>query len=122
MEQPSVSYFSPFKEDQLEKYYDDLRATHTRINLYQESNVDEEDEVSSFSDEIEEVMEKFMQAINSIGSSGGLAEMIKSCFDAYRKALGGGKTAGKFCRKWEQILSKKVGVLEVINLPCVGSS
>ena len=83
--------------------------------------MDEDYEVSSFSDEIEEVMEKFMQAINSIGSSGGLDETIKSCFDAYRKALGGGKRAGKFCRKWEQIISKKVGVLELINPPCVGS-
>ena len=84
--------------------------------------MDEDDEVSSFSDRIEEVMEKFMEAIHSIGSSGGLDEMIKSCFDAYQKALGGGKTAGKFCRKWEQIISKKVGVLELINPPCVGAS
>ena len=84
--------------------------------------MDEDDEVSSFSDEIEEVMEKFMEAINLIGSSGGLDEMIKSCFDAYHKALGGGKRAGKFCKKWEQIISKKVGVLELITQPFVGSS
>ena len=84
--------------------------------------MDEDEEVSSFSDEIEEVMEKFMEAITLMGSSGGSNEMIKSCFDAYHKALGGRKRAGKFCRKWEQILSKKVGVLELINLPCVGSS
>lgn len=84
--------------------------------------MDEDDEVSSFSDEIDEVIEKFMQAITLIGSSGCLDEMIKSCFDAYRKALGGGNRAGKFCRKWEQIISKKVGVLELITLPCVGSS
>ncbi|XP_074611611.1 uncharacterized protein LOC141866092 isoform X2 [Acropora palmata] len=107
IEGPSVSYLPPFKEDQLEQYFDDLRAAQTRINLYQESNVDEDDEVLSFSDEIEEVMEKFMQAIHSIGSSGGLDEMMKSCFDAYHKALGGRKRAGKFCRKWEQIISKK---------------
>ena len=84
--------------------------------------MDEDDEVSSFSDEIEEVMEKFMHAINMIGSSGSLDEMIKSCFDAYHKALDGRKGLGKFCRKWKQIISKKVGVLELINLPCVGSS
>ena len=84
--------------------------------------MDEDEEVSSFSDKIEDVMEKFMQAITLMGSSGGLDEIIKSCFDAYREALGGVKRAGKFCRKWEQILSKKVGVLELINLPCVGSS
>ena len=108
--------------DQLEQYYDDLRAAQTQINLYQESNVDEDYEVSSFSKEIHAVMRKFVKAITLIGSSGGLDEMINSCFDAYRKALGGGKRAGKFCRKWEQILSKKVGVLELINLPCVGSS
>ena len=83
--------------------------------------MDEDYEVSSFSDEIEEVMEKFMEAINLIGSSGGLDEMIKSCFDAYHKALGGGKRAGKFCKKWEQIISKKVGVLELINQSFVGS-
>ena len=105
----------------MEQYFDDLRAAQTRINLYEESNVDEDEEVSSFSDGIEEVMEKFMQAINSIGSSGGLDEMMKSCFDAYHKALGGGRRVGKFCRKWEQIISKKVGVLELINPPCVGS-
>ena len=58
-------------------------------------------------------MEKFMEAITLIGSSGGLDEMIKSCFDAYRKALGRGNRAGKFCRKWEQIISKKVGVLSL---------
>ena len=67
-------------------------------------------------------MKKFVQTITLIGSSGGLDEMIESCFDAYRKALDGGSTAGKFCRKWEQIISKKVGVLELTNLPCVGSS
>ena len=83
--------------------------------------MDEDDEMSSFSDEIEEVMEKFMEAINLIGSSGGLDETIKSCLDAYYKALGGGRRAGKFCKKWEQIISKKVGVLELINPPCVGS-
>ncbi|XP_015757054.1 PREDICTED: uncharacterized protein LOC107336495 [Acropora digitifera] len=119
-EGPSVSNIPPFKEDQLEQYYDDLRAAQTRINLYQESNVVEDDEVSSFSDEIEEVMEKFMEAINSIGSSGGLDEMMKSCFDAYRKALGGGKTAGKFCRKWEQIISKKKPIPPTTNITLPG--
>ncbi|XP_015749215.1 PREDICTED: uncharacterized protein LOC107328988 [Acropora digitifera] len=65
-------------------------------------------------------MEKFMQAINLIGSSGGLAEMIKSCFDAYRKALGGGKTAGKFCRKWEQIITKKKPIPPTTNIMLPG--
>ncbi|XP_015769282.1 PREDICTED: uncharacterized protein LOC107347823 [Acropora digitifera] len=116
IEGPSISYLLPLKEDQLEQYYDDLRAAQTRLNLYQESNVDEDDEVSSFSDGIEEVIEKFMQAINSIGSSGGLDEMIKSCFDAYHKALGGGKRAGKFCRKWEQIISKKKPIPPTTNI------
>ena len=83
--------------------------------------MDEDDEVSSFSDEINAVMKKFVEAIRFIGSSGGLDEIIESCFDAYRKALGKGNTAGKFCRKWEQIISNKVGVLELINLPCVGT-
>lgn len=106
-EGPSVSNILPFKEDQLEQCYDDLCEAQTRINLYQESNLDEDDEVSSFSDEIEEVMEKFMHAINMIGSSGSLDEMIKSCFDAYHKALDGRKGLGKFCRKWKQIISKK---------------
>jgi len=84
--------------------------------------VDEDDKVSSLLDESHAVMKKFVKTITLIGSSGGLDEMIESCFDAYRKALGGGSTAGKFCRKWEQIISKKVGVLELTNLPCVGSS
>ena len=84
--------------------------------------MDEDDKVSSLSDEIHAVMKKFVKTITLIGSSEGLDEMIESCFDAYRKALGGGSTAGKFCRKWEQIISKKVGVLELTNLPCVGSS
>ena len=121
-EGPSVSNLLPFEEDQLEQYYDDLRAAQTRINQYQESNVDEDDKVSSFSDEIHAVMKKFVKTITLIGSSRGLDEMIKSCFDAYSKALGGDNTAGKFCRKWKQILSKKVGLLELSNLPCVGSS
>ncbi|XP_074611613.1 uncharacterized protein LOC141866092 isoform X4 [Acropora palmata] len=120
IEGPSVSYLPPFKEDQLEQYFDDLRAAQTRINLYQESNVDEDDEVLSFSDEIEEVMEKFMQAIHSIGSSGGLDEMMKSCFDAYHKALGGRKRAGKFCRKWEQIISKKKPIPPTTNIMLPG--
>ncbi|XP_044163829.1 uncharacterized protein LOC114977292 [Acropora millepora] len=121
-EGPSVSNLFPFEVDQLEQYYDDLRAAQTQIDLYQESNVDEDDEVSSFSKEIHAVMKKFMKTITLIGSSGGLDEMIESCFDAYRKALGGGSTAGNICRKWKQILSKKVGVLELSNLSCVGSS
>ena len=108
--------------DQLEQYYDDLRAAQTQIDLYHESNVDEDDEVSSFSKEIHAVMKKFVKTISLIGSSGGLDEMIESCFDAYQEALGKDNTAGKFCRKWKQILSKKVGVLELINLSCVGSS
>ncbi|XP_044164536.1 uncharacterized protein LOC114969765 [Acropora millepora] len=115
-EGPPVSNLPPFKEDQLEQYYDDLRAAQTRIDLYQESNVDEDYEVSSFSDEIEEVMEKFMQAINLIGSSGGLDKTIKSCFDAYHKALGGSKRAGKFCRKLEQIISKKKPIPPTTNI------
>ncbi|XP_074611612.1 uncharacterized protein LOC141866092 isoform X3 [Acropora palmata] len=122
IEGPSVSYLPPFKEDQLEQYFDDLRAAQTRINLYQESNVDEDDEVLSFSDEIEEVMEKFMQAIHSIGSSGGLDEMMKSCFDAYHKALGGRKRAGKFCRKWEQIISKKLPGGDPLTVVLIGKT
>ncbi|XP_067026825.1 uncharacterized protein [Acropora muricata] len=115
-EGPSVSNIPPFKEDQLEQCYDDLRAAQTRINLYQESNLDEDDQVSSFSNEIEEVMEKFMQAITMIGSSGDLDEMIKSCFDAYHKALDGRKRAGKFCRKWKQIISKKKPIPPTTNI------
>ncbi|XP_015769286.1 PREDICTED: uncharacterized protein LOC107347824 [Acropora digitifera] len=65
-------------------------------------------------------MEKFMEAINLTGSSGGLDEMIKSCFDTYRKALGGVKRAGKFCRKWEQILSKKKPIPPTTNITLPG--
>ena len=80
----------------------------------------EDNEVLRFSEKIDEVMEKFREAINLIGSSGVLDKMIKSCFDAYQKALDGDKRAGKFCRKWKQIISTKVGVLDLINLPSVG--
>jgi len=78
--------------------------------------VDEDDKVSSLLDESHAVMKKFVKTITLIGSSGGLDEMIESCFDAYRKALGGGSTAGKFCRKWEQIISKKKPIPPTTNI------
>ncbi|XP_067026821.1 uncharacterized protein [Acropora muricata] len=118
-EGPSVSN-SLFEVDQLEQYYDDLRAAQTRINLYQESYVNEDDEVSSFSDEIHAVMKKFVKTITLIGSSRGLDEMFESCFDAYCKALGGDNTAGKFCRKWKQILSKKRRIPPRTNITLPG--
>ncbi|XP_074611604.1 uncharacterized protein LOC141866090 isoform X4 [Acropora palmata] len=119
-EGPFVSNLLPFEEDQLEQYYDDLRAAQTRINLYQESNGDEDDKVSRLLDESHAVMKKFVQTITLIGSSGGLDEMIESCFDAYRKALDGGSTAGKFCRKWEQIISKKKPIPPTTNITLPG--
>lgn len=113
---PAVPKLPPFKEDRLEQYYDDLRAAQTRIKLYEESNVDEDDEVSHFSEEISEVMDKFVEAINLIGSSGGLDNMIDACFDAYNKAIGGRKGSGKFCRKWQQILLTKKPIAPTTNI------
>ena len=76
--------------------------------------MDEDDEVSHLREEISKVMDKFMEAINLIGSSSGLDKMIEDCFDAYNQAISGRKSAGKFCKKWKQILSTKVGVLELL--------
>ena len=107
----------------MEQYYDDLCAAQTRITQYEESNVlvdDDDDEVLRFSEQIAEVMDKFMEAISFIGSSTCLDAMIKSCFDAYEEAIDGGKSPGKFCRKWKEILSTKVGVLEINYLLYVG--
>lgn len=62
--------------------------------------MDEDDEVLYFSEEISEVMDKFVEVINLIGLSGGLDNMIDVCFDVYNKVIGGCKGFGKFCRKW----------------------
>ena len=101
------------KEDRLEQYYDDLCAAQTRITQYEESNVDDDDEVLRLSEEIADVMDKFIEAISFIGSDKCSDEIIKPCFDAYREAIDGSRRPGKFCRKWKQILSTKVGVLEL---------
>ena len=66
----------------------------------------------AFYEEITEVLEKFREAISSMGSSSG-KDIIDACIKTYHKALGGRSVPGKFCLKWRNILKTKVGAVRL---------
>lgn len=111
---PLQGTLSHATEEAMVKRFDDLCRAQDQVNQYLESsNNHDDDDVLDFSEEIENVMGQFKDAINSMGSSSG-KDSIDACLEAYKKALDGRNVSGKFCKQWRKILANKVGAVASI--------
>lgn len=109
-EPPFQHKISVATEEKVEKCFDDLRTAEAQVGKYLDNGYDDADDVLTFYEEITEVLEKFREAISSMGSSSG-KDTIDACIKTYYKALGGRSFPGKFCLKWRNILKTKVGAV-----------
>lgn len=108
---PLQGKLSHATEEDMVKRFDDLSRAQDQVEQYLDSSVDDDDgDVLDFSEEINNVMGQFKDAINSMGSSSE-KDSIDACLDAYKKALDGRNVPGKFCKQWKKILAKKVGAV-----------
>lgn len=111
---PLQGTLSHATEEAMVKRFDDLCTAQDQVDQYlKRSDNDDDDDVFDFSEEINNVMGQFKDAINSMGSSSG-KDSIDVCLEAYRKALKGRNVPGKFCKQWRKILSNKVGAVASI--------
>ena len=88
--------------DDLESRLDDLLICQSLVKEYAEREGTSNDDISSFSSQVNKVFRKFRGAV--CGITGSKAERhIEGCVEAYEKALDGSNDIGKFYRHWKKI-------------------
>ena len=118
-ELPVSHILLPSAIEELEQCFDDVTDAQGRVNEYEESRAytddDDDSDVLDFREDITRVMGQFRDAISLMNSDDG-KNKIDACLEAYRKALDGRYIAGKFCKKWRNILKTKVGGVTLHSL------
>ena len=92
--------------EEVESRIDDLRTAQFLVKKYQESDVEFDEHVQSFSRELEKVWKTFVDTISTLNMSAEESQ-FGSCFTAYENALDGYDEEGKFVHFWRKRLSKK---------------
>lgn len=93
--------------DDLDGRLDDLLNCQSLVKAYADANHTLNEEVSSFSSQINKVFRKFRAAICALRTSEGQTH-IQACLEAYEMALDGSNEIGKFYRYWKEISTTEV--------------
>lgn len=93
--------------DDLESRLDDLLICQFLVREYAESKDCSNDDITSFSSQINKVFRKFRAAACSMNTNDE-EEHIQACLESYRNALDGANDIGKFYRHWTKISATKV--------------
>lgn len=102
--------------EEIESRLDDLLNCKALVEEYVDAfDLDDlDDDVSSFSSQINDVLRKFRSAVCAL-STGDEERQITACLKAYKKALDGSdEKIGKFFRHWKNMPRTSVSFCSVV--------
>ena len=95
--------------DELEDRLDDLLNCQSLVKEYVAVNDTLNDDISSFSSQVNKVFRKFRAAVSALNTSDE-EKHIGACLEAYEAALDGSKEIGKFYGHWKRISTTNVSL------------
>ena len=104
--------------DGLESRLDDLLNCQSLVKEYVAVNDNLNDDISSFSSQVNKVVRNFRAAVSALNTSD-QGKHIGASLEAYEKALDGSNEIGKFYRHWKRISTTNVSYSFVCLFACL---